>query len=551
SPLYWGLAADADSPRLGDGTRSLIAKLPHFGSKKRQQSTDVAAEAKAWLAEIDQGSATVELGLEALAWAYALPQLADTLPADCWWELLGRLFDLTTATGAAAIQGSVGDPWVWQSQLLAAELPLALAYTLPEINACRELAPASGAAIAAAMDELLDDQGLLKFSNFARLRPLLACWTRSRAMADELKPARWKKPARKQYASLVRQALRVTRRDGSQVFSRQEVDATVQQEFWAAAVHYAGNAKTTRAATEMLTGEASKPRKSRLSERGKSLPSPATHSERSAFGLLRTDWSADSTRLAVGYSGRHIATELTCGRDIIWSGHCQPQIRFQGDVLQPTGDWEEVCWLSDKDVDYLEVDIALGPNVRLERHMLLAREDNFLFWADAILANEPGDIDYRLSLPLRPETSFEPAQETREGFLVGSKRRGLVLPLALPEWRIDPRVGSCESADDGLVLRQSATNARGMFVPMFVDLNRARFDRKMTWRQLTVAENRQNQPPDLAVGYRVQVGREQWLMYRSLTSAVGRSLLSHHLLTQFLVGRFTPQGTVQVLVEIE
>ena len=86
---------------------------------------------------------------------------------------------------------------------------------------------------------------------------------------------------------------------------------------------------------------------------------------------------------------------------------------------------------------------------------------------------------------------------------------------------------------------------------MFIDLNLSRFDRPMTWRQLTVAEDRQNQPPDQAVGYRVQVGREQWLMYRSLTPAAGRTILSHHLLTQFLVGRFTPKGTVQVLVEIE
>jgi hypothetical protein len=403
------------------------------------------------------------------------------------------------------------------------------------------------------MHELLDEQGLPKFANFARLRPLLACWTRSRAMADELKPARWKKAARKQYSLLVRQALRVTRHDGTQVFSRQEVDRAAERELWSAAVQFSGNKKNERiAAVTGLTEKKAKPARAQSREVSDSkLPSPATNSEWSAFGLLRTDWSVDSTRLAVGYSGRRIATELTSGSDIIWSGHCQPQVRFQGELLQPTGDWEEVCWLSDRDVDYLEVDIALGPNVRVERHMMLAREDNFLFWADAILANEPGDIDYRLALPLTQPTRFEPAKETREGMLIGSKRRGCVLPLALPEWRIDPRFGSCEAADDGLVLRQSAPRAHGMFVPMFIDLDRRRFGREITWRQLTVAENRQNVPSDLAAGYRVQVGREQWLMYRSLTPAVGRTLLSHHLLTQFLVGRFTPKGTVEVLVEIE
>ncbi len=555
NPLLWAMPADSDSESFGGGElRALIEKLQPRGGKSRRPSIDLEGEAAAWLAETEGCLATVELGLEALAWTYALPQLATNLPANGWWELLGRLLELATAApGSATVGGAVsssatGDPWAWQ--LLAAELPLALAYTLPEINACRELAVAGSEAVATGMDELLDAEGLPKFYNFARLGPLLACWTRTRALADGLKNAGWKKATCKKYALLVRQAMRLARHDGTQVFARQSADPAADKELCVAAVLWSRNGKNERIAAAIF--KKTKRANRLVSKGGKSkLPSPATHSEWSAFGLLRSDWSATSPRLAVGYSGRRIATELTSGRETIWSGICQPQVRFQGQPLQATSDWEEVCWLSDKDVDYLELEIALGPNVRVERHMMLAREDNFLFWADAILANEPGNIDYRLALPLGEQTRFEPAEETREGFLHGSERRGWVLPLALPEWRIDPRFGSCEAADDGLVLRQSAVQARGLFVPMFVDLNRNRFDRPMTWRQLTVAENRQNQPSDLAVGYRVQIGREQWLIYRSLTPGASRTVLSHHLLTQFLVGRFTPKGTVQVLVEIE
>jgi hypothetical protein len=66
-----------------------------------------------------------------------------------------------------------------------------------------------------------------------------------------------------------------------------------------------------------------------------------------------------------------------------------------------------------------------------------------------------------------------------------------------------------------------------------------------------VAENRENQPADAAVGYRVQVGRQNWLIYRSFTGAANRTLLGHHLLTQFLIGQFTAAGEVLTLIEIE
>ena len=51
---------------------------------------------------------------------------------------------------------------------------------------------------------------------------------------------------------------------------------------------------------------------------------------------------------------------------------------------------------------------------------------------------------------------------------------------------------------------------------LFIDLRKDRFVRPVTWRQLTVAENLSIQPADVAVGYRVQIGADQWLFYRSL-----------------------------------
>ena len=156
--------------------------------------------------------------------------------------------------------------------------------------------------------------------------------------------------------------------------------------------------------------------------------------------------------------------------------------------------------------------------------------------------------------------------ESREGFLVhgrgatsdgkspasASSFRPLaqVLPLGMPEWRAEPHEGELKMIPEGLELRQS-TAAERLFAPLFIDLDRRRFRRRMTWRRLTVAESLAPVPPETAVGFRVAIGDRQWLVYRSLASARNRTLLGHNLATESLIARFGKDGEVTSIVEIE
>ena len=90
-----------------------------------------------------------------------------------------------------------------------------------------------------------------------------------------------------------------------------------------------------------------------------------------------------------------------------------------------------------------------------------------------------------------------------------------------------------------------------MLAPLFVDLRPGRMTRRLTWRHLTVAEDLRAQPSDVAVGYRVMIGKHQWLIYRSLGPTGNRTLLGHNLTTEMLVARFDRDGEVEPLVEIE
>jgi hypothetical protein len=90
-----------------------------------------------------------------------------------------------------------------------------------------------------------------------------------------------------------------------------------------------------------------------------------------------------------------------------------------------------------------------------------------------------------------------------------------------------------------------------LFAPLFLDLDPRRFASPVTWRRLTVAENLEIQPPGVAVGYRVQCGKKQWLIYRSLAPQGNRTLIGHNLCSEFLCGSLDRQGNVTTMVEIE
>jgi hypothetical protein len=423
-------------------------------------------------------------------------------------------------------------------------LPLALAYLFPEIAACRELQGPAREALSAGLTGLLDE-GLPIVAHHALFRPLLACWTRCRAMGGGLPGGPWNENAADQYRALVRQALRLARPDGAQVLSCGRSGAWCPDLF-DAALRFGGDDDRDIASIALPKLPQASGRKA--VELG--LPEAAARSERAAVAVLRTAWARASQQLTVIRPDGEVRIEIRSGRDVLASGPWRLEVLRDGRPLPAPSRWEETCWLSDESADYLELEGRIDDGLRVQRHMLLAREDGFLLLADALLSDHPARFEHRGLLPLGPEVGFAPAEETREGFLMAGKGRGaLVLPLALPEWRTDPRGGTLQRTGHGLELRQAAEGT-AMFAPLWIDLNPKRSARRYTWRQLTVAESLRAAPSDRAVGYRVQIGNDQWLVYRSLARRANRTLLGHNLVSELLVARFE-EGEVDPVLEIE
>jgi hypothetical protein len=478
-----------------------------------------------WLSDASGGHGSREFALSALGWCRRLPRLSAVLSAGAWW----RLFDQLMRTAVEAQATVATDPLV--HQLAAGELALTLAYLFPEIQACRALVRPARRALSAGLVHVLDRTGLPPAEHFDRLPLWLACWTRCRALGARWKRGRWNARAEERYRRLVRSTLRLTRRDGTYVFSQPGADGC----------HIA-------LLTASAPGKRNKPRRRRGQAGG---PSAKLHSERAGLGVLRIDGLRSAPHMTVAYAGPTCHVELARGKEVLWSGPWDLEVRTGGVLAEAVSSWTELCWVSDDDVDYLELGLKLEEGLRVERHLLAARNEGFLWMADAVFAPQPSKIEYRSSLPLWPGVSFREACETREGMLIGRKPRAQVLPLALPEWLTQPGRGALASTAAGLELRQAA-EARALFAPLWIDLDRSRLLKPLTWRSLAVGQQWAVVPADAAVGYRVAVGKRQWLFYRELRSSPQpRSVLGHHLRSEMLVARFHRSGRVEPLIEIE
>ena len=265
---------------------------------------------------------------------------------------------------------------------------------------------------------------------------------------------------------------------------------------------------------------------------------------------MRPKWARKSPLFCVTWGDRTVRTDLNTSGELLWSNSWNVEVKRDGELLRPSSDWDVVCWYSDADVDYLELEADLGPSCRLQRQFVLAKLDQFLFAADAVLGAESAKIDYQCELPLVQDVEFHTDDETREGILWKQKPLASILPVALPEWRLSQADGTLV-VTDGIMRHSRTTMAQNLYAPLFFDLSQRRLCDSRTWRQLTVAERLEIQAAEVAVGYRVQVGRAQWLFYRSLAQKANRTVLGQNLASEFLAARFSRDGTVEELIEIE
>ena len=237
-------------------------------------------------------------------------------------------------------------------------------------------------------------------------------------------------------------------------------------------------------------------------------------------------------------------------------------IRLGKKAVAPVGTWSKICEHTERNCHYLEIELPLSHDYRLQRSLLVNHKDNVLLLTDTVLADEEQNtntsLSYRTEFYVSPKLRVKTSEETTE-IEFRSTSRGATpvfraLPLALPEWKTSSPLGSVSgtlTATEGTMVLRQETTGRSLFVPLFFDLDAERLVKRYTWRQLSVGENLRRTREDEAVGYRIQLGEEQFMLYRSLTSPVSRTVLGHNLMDDFCFARFDPETGVDPLIAVE
>jgi len=532
NPLLWRLPHEL----LNSSLKDRIARLYAAGKRPKKhglQETDAAE----WLEKASHEPPTLELIWEAIGWAWALRSLVDTFDEVLWRRVFDHLVSLAGSFPAALLE----EPLLHQWQ--NAELPLTLCRLFPSEPSCAKLGEAATDAMSQGLLDLLDGEGMLASRYWNRMGPLLATWTRMALIAEDTDLQCFRGDSLMHYQWLVRQTIRVTRGDGGQVLSPVG-EAPYSPGLMQAAISFGGDDDDLEIAATALPGN----RKTKYS--AAALPSPGDHSEWAAATVLRSDWSRKARGCAVCWGGDTTQAEIWSGKRVLFQGEWSYSLTANGQAIVAESDWEEVCWHADDEIQYLELELPLQDGFRIQRQVVLAPEDGFLLLADAVLSDKPADLTYTSTLAPAADLQIEPAKDNHEAMLIADKHLGAMLPLAMPEWRSEASTSRWEHSAEGLVY-QHQTNSNALYAPLFFDLKPKRARKDLTWRRLTIAQGLNILGANSAVGYRIRVGDDQWVLYRSLSGLANRTLMGQNLVCEFAAIRFDTEGDTDLLVQIE
>lgn len=489
--------------------------------------------------------------------------LGSVAIATCWPYLVGLLDDeflehlrhgwIDTLELAARLPAEDVDMVSW---LIAhVELPLILATWVNNKKSAKSWSALAAQSLHETVVAGGEDASAWVQSGGRRLRASMASCLRSLSWCELHELNVVDTEFKKAFGVLLAETLRWTRKDGSVLLSpNQGSSGTSFDGFWPRAFRIAGKPKQLglllkerlpKQAAVGITAAAS-------TSSGKITLEPTSYWSTGEAGVMQREWDSQGTRVAVDYSVDPLLLEIVGlkGESLI-AGPWSCSVSKNGEPLTITSSWQEVCWFSENDLDYLELEASCDEICRIQRQVLLIRKSGIVLIADALLGSEAAMWRICSTLPLAGPLELEQAEKTRECWLtIDQKRRALVVPLASGEWRRQLSPHQIQ-VDDGLLCIEHQAEAKNLYAPVAFALRREHLDAPLTWRPLTVVENLKLQPPEVASAFRLQLEREQWLFYRSLEPAVPRSFLGCHTNSDFCAGVFDFRtGDIDSLVEV-
>jgi hypothetical protein len=448
---------------------------------------------------------------------------------------------------------------------LAARFVLAMSRLFCDIEACRCLERDAATSLADEIRRLVSAEGTVSLRGSAAMVERVVRWSAARDVGLATGALPWDESTEQLFAKAVATTLRLLGGQGRLLVGAGRMPAAFSDPVLAVAAE--SDRKRVRRTAEAVQGAA----RTRTAGGGKKaddsherLLERDVHDAAAAIAIMRSGWERNAIRVLLEYRDAVPHLEIAVGDRLLIDGPWQWNASKGGRPLETEGPWSLSCWESDKKATYLEIIAPLADGLQLDRQIVLLPRDRIVLLADAITHRaddhavdslpEPlrshanGGLRVESIVPLAAALEGEQAEETREILVYDTKPRLMALPLGLPEWKTAGR-GGFAVTPDGLALDHQAAGSR-CYSPLWLDLEPARQGRPLTWRQLTVADTRQNLPPHQATGFRIQEGLEQWLVYRTLDEPRNRTVLGCNISCGFLMGRIDRTGVVDRAIEI-
>ncbi len=485
-------------------------------------------------------SASLLSGLEILA--------TSSLSTEIQWPLFRRVLTAVLQHGPMANTAGLAPDVALQSN---GEIPFCAGLLFIDLHGAAELLRRGQKVIKKDLPARADNDGTVHAELAARLPLWLASLIRCTAWAEAFEAELWDMDERTLLSDVCERTLALCRADGRLALTNGLAVDPLPVLAAAAELFEWPAANPSLSCLKSLHRHASGKKPSGTSRAGGALVMPSNQSDWARFALLRSDWTATADTVAVTHHEALPQLDVTIGGEPIIHGPWGLQLRIGDAQIELAEEWSCVCWETDPEADYVELQMCGPGKLRVERMILLSRTDQFLFLADSISGVKNERMEYASQLPVVSGLTATADTETRLAHLRSPRSRVRVIPLGLPANRVHSTPHQCAIGDGSIRLNHIA-EGRGLLAPLVLDWHPNRRNAAVDWKPLTVTEESKILRPDQAAGYRLRVGASQWLFYRSLQSTgMSRAVLGHHTFNETVIARFDKAGDVEPLLMIE
>jgi len=432
--------------------------------------------------------------------------------------------------------------------LVSAELPWRLGFLFSEVTGAKNFRQLGQQNLRDCFFDRTDNDGTQHADILPRLDFWLATLTRSLYIGRVWGKSVWGREAQDRFQWLVETLISACTVSGKIALCSSH---TVEHHVLLALAAYFSDLPGESAERLYLKSLASEKKNHKFFIQSDELPS--NQSDWSEWALLRNYLSDASNLLAVTWSGDLPVLSLSAMGKLLFEGCWDFSLTVDGKTVSGNGDWSTLCWNSDEDADYLELHMELESGYKLERQILLPRNQHFVFLSDIVTGAETANLEYRSFVPAAPGITGSQDDETHELSLKIKELSARVFPIGLPQKRDFFQPGSLALNDQSqLVLHQHAAEAKSLYAPLVIDWEPELKRKAADWASLTVSEGGKISARDEASGHRLRIGAHQLLVYRSLKKGeVSRAVLGHNTNYESVIGRFDTDGELSPLLFVE